>query len=81
MRMSTGMSWLWPEVAEQICVILSLIDQREELIIFQAVLQIGSLGISVRIPKEMFLTAINVFPVTYKMHTHTHVCTHKQSSS
>lgn len=69
MRMSTGMSWLWPEAAEQICVILSLIDQREELIIFQAVLQIGSLGISVRIPKEMFLTAINVLPVTYDAHT------------
>lgn len=69
MRMSTGMSWLWPEAAEQICVILSLIDQREELIIFQAVLQIGSLGISVRIPKEIFLTAINVLPVTYDTHT------------
>lgn len=79
MRMSTGMSWLWPETAEQICVILSLTDQREELIIFQAMLQIGSLGISVRIPKEMFLMAINAFPVTYKMHTHTH--THTQSSS
>lgn len=47
----------------------SLMDQREELIIFQAVLQIGSLGISARIPKEMFLMVINVFPVTYKMHT------------
>lgn len=69
MRMSTGMSWLWPEAAEQICVILSLTDQREELIIFQAVLQIGSLGISVRIPKEMFLTAINVLAVTYDTHT------------
>lgn len=69
MRMSTGMSWLWPEAAEQICVILSLTDQREELIIFQAVLQIGSLGISVRIPKEMFLTAVNVLAVTYDTHT------------
>lgn len=83
MRMSTGMSWPWPETAEQISVILSLIDQREELIIFQAMLQIGSLGISVRIPKEMFLMAINVFPVTYKMHTHTraraHTCAHPQT--
>lgn len=49
----------------------SLIDQREELIIFQAVLQIGSQGISVRIPEEMFLMVISVFPVTYKIHTHT----------
>lgn len=47
----------------------SLIDQREELIIFQAALQIGSLGISARIPKEMFLMVINVFPVTFKRHT------------
>lgn len=79
MRMSTGMSWLWPEVAEQISVILSLTDQIEELIIFQAMLQIGSLGISVRIPKEMFLMAVNVFPVTYKMRAHTQrVCTKQQ---
>lgn len=74
--MSIEMSWLWPEATEQICVILSLVDQREELIIFQAMLQIGSQGISVRIPEEMFLTAVNVFPVTYKIHTHT--CTGHQ---